>query len=37
MLLERSTNVDNVDLNEILKKTVILITKTYRDFVSVSF
>ena len=37
MLLERSTNVNNVDLNEILKKTVILIAKTYRDLVEVSF
>ena len=36
MLLESSANVNNVGLNEILK-TVILIAKTYKDLVEVSF
>ena len=36
MLLESYANVNNVGLNEILK-TVILIAKTYKDLVEVSF
>ena len=36
MLLESSANVNNVGLNEILK-TVILIAKTYKVLVEVSF
>ena len=35
MLLESSTNINNVGLNEI-RKTVILIAKAYRDLAEVS-
>ena len=37
MLMERSTNVNNVGLNKILKKRSFQITKTYGDLVAVSF
>ena len=36
MLIGRSTSVNNVGLNEILKKRSFLIAKTYRDLVAVT-